>query len=156
MNILSYNCYLINEEGEQLSMKLNDGAPYIEVQKWEKENGIFLPEALKELLLFSNGLSFFGLRILGLSEIEYFEHCDAISFHDWGNGDFDLISLGHFFLNESILFHNHEKFVSNLICNDLFGWFEAVFNEIKQYGCLFHPMDKINCDLQVLYSKINI
>jgi len=136
-----HNKVLFNEDGNPLTIEFRKGASVESILKFEIENDIKLPNDLRELLLFSNGVNLFSLQIHSIEEIEYFPHSKIISFHSWGNGDFDCVSIGGNYSQGKIVFMSHSEDKLALISNDLIEWVIGVIVEIGELGTLLHPLD---------------
>ncbi|MFT3823541.1 MAG: SMI1/KNR4 family protein [Chitinophagaceae bacterium] len=130
---------IVNQDGVMTGIELNKGASPESLEAFEAQKRVKLPETLKELLLFSNGLSFFGLHILSLEEMEYFPVSGIITFHAWGNGDFDGVTL--FGEEAAVFFMFHSEDNTYRISDSLLQWFDNAVTEIRQYGTLCHPWD---------------
>lgn len=145
---------LLDEDGEELRISLSKGVTLKAINDFESKEGIELPTELKELLIFSDGLVLFGQQILSLDEIEYFANEKIISFHAWGNGDFDCIAVNQITKENTVYFMSHS--VDNLIPirSSLFGWIKDVINEIQQKGTLLHPYDFAERNEEGIYKSI--
>lgn len=145
---------LLDEDGEELKISLSKGTNWETIKKFENKENINLPTELKELLMFSNGLVLFGQQILSLDEMEYFTSDNIVSFHTWGNGDFDCISVSQITKTNTVYFMSHS--VNNLtpIHSSLFGWTKDVINEIQKKGTLLHPYDFTERNEEGIYKSI--
>jgi hypothetical protein len=146
---------LLDEDGDNLVVELREGVAIEEILKFERSHGIELPEDLKELLLFSNGVHLFGLDIFSLDEVAYFPNSGILSFHSWGNGDFDCISVGGDYPKGTVVFMAHSEDHTSVVCNNLVAWFEGVIIEVKERGTLLHPMDYKEWEAEGMYQKIS-
>jgi hypothetical protein len=144
-----------DEDENSLIVELRDGATIESIAKFELDNNIKLPDDLKELLLFSNGIDLFGIHINSLEEMEYFSRSSILTFHNWGNGDFDCLSLGGDYPRGSILlmFHSEDKLA--LVSNSLTEWFTGVIAEIKRIGALLHPLDYNERESEGMYKSVS-
>ncbi len=144
---------LFDEDGNKIIVEPREGASLADVSKFEATHGMEMPLDLKELLLFSNGMNFFGLDILSLEAMEFFPTTGMVSFHNWGNGDFDCLSTGGDYPKGSVIFMAHAEDNTSLISNSLADWFEGVFKEKEEVGALLHPMDYQYSELDGLYKN---
>ena len=144
---------LFDEDDNKMIVEPIEGASLADISKFEATNGMEMPLDLKELLLFSNGMDFFGLHILSLEEMEFFPNTGMISFHNWGTGDFDCLSTGGDYPKGSIIFMAHAEDNTSQISNNLVDWFESIFAEIEEVGALLHPMDYQYSELDGLYKN---
>lgn len=146
---------ILNEDGDNLTIELADAVVIEDISKFEIVNDIEVPEDLKELLLFSNGVNLFGLQILSLEEMEFFPNTGILSFHNWGNGDFDCLSIGGDYPKEAVVFMSHNEDNTVLVSDNLVEWFKRVISEIKELGTLLHPLDYSERKLEGLYKNIS-
>lgn len=144
----------LNEDRNVLRIELSSGALIEDILKFEKHNGIILPGDLRNLLLFSNGLNFLGLSILSLEEIEVFTNSGMISFHSWGNGDFDCLSTGENYPQGTVIFMLHSEEETYVVSDRLTTWFKAVISEIKMNLTLLHPLDYQSGKSEGMYKSI--
>jgi hypothetical protein len=91
--------------------------------------------------LFSNGIDIFGIEILPLEDMFFFQEEKLVSFHGWGNGDFDCISINSDESLGKIFFVNHS--VDNIIplCSSITEWILGAIKEVEVNGTLLHPYD---------------
>ncbi len=145
---------LQDEDGEELKVSLSKGADFELIEEFENKENIKLSTELKELLTFSDGLVLFGQQILSLAEMEYFASDNIVSFHAWGNGDFDCVSIKQQEQGEMIYFMSHS--VDNLtpVHSSLFGWIKDVIAEIQQKGALLHPYDFTERNEEGIYKSV--
>lgn len=157
VKIIETNCREIffDEDENRLIVELREGVDIESIKKFEKKNDIKLPEDLKELLLFSNGIELFGLRIVPLEEMEYFPYSGILTFHNWGNGDFDCLSLGGDYPRGIIVFMSHSEDKLASVSNSLIEWFTEVISEIKKKGALLHPLDYDERELEGIYKNVS-
>lgn len=146
---------LLSEDGEEMTIELMDGATIENIVRFEKDNALVLPAELRELLLFSNGLDLFELQILSLEEMEFFRESEVVSFHNWGNGDFDCLSIGGDYPVGSVVFMMHSEDKLFHVSNSLQEWFAGVIQEIKREGTLLHPLDYNERESNGIYKMIN-
>ncbi len=133
---------LENEDGDFLKLDLQTGVPESDITHFENSLGLKFPMEIRDFFKFTNGVNFFGLQILPISQLEYFPNWGIISFHSWGNGDLDCIVIDSPFQTQgTILFMNHSPDVTVPIAPSLIKWFYQVFEEIKIKGTLLHPSD---------------
>ena len=145
------NTSFLDEDGNILNIELRKGTDFAKIDQIEMRYGMHIPFELRELLLFSNGISIFGIQILPIEAMEFFSYEKKISFHNWGNGDFDVINE-----NGQIFFCNHSVEALTLISFSLSNWITDLIKEFENFGTLLHPMDyKFNKELQTgLYKKV--
>ena len=91
--------------------------------------------------MFSNGINLFGQKIFSLEEMEFFNVSNVISFHSWGNGDFDCILIDEEQKEETVFFMKHSNDALTPVCSSLYNWIKEVIKEIQQKGTLLHPDD---------------
>lgn len=129
----------LDEDGNILSVTLYEGVPLTKINELGERYGIHIAPELKELLLFSNGISLFGIEILSIESMEFFHLEKKIAFHNWGNGDFDVIDEAG-----QIFFSNHSIETLILVSSSLSNWIVSVIEEIELKGALLHPFDYSN------------
>lgn len=144
----------IDEDGNCLRLELNEGITIEKISKFEQDNGFCFPHVLKELLLLSNGINLFGQQIFSLEEMEYFAMSEVVSFHSWGNGDFDCLSVGNRYPKEAVVFMFHSEEKIELINRDLTQWIEEVINEISKIGTLLHPLEYEGRESEGIYKEL--
>ena len=150
------NRKILNQDDELVSIEFNPGASEIQIQEIESRYGIHLPLTLREILINSNGMDFYGLHIQSIEEMDYYSNERLLSFHSWGNGDFDCVKIQNGPSTDSIWFMNHSPIKNYLVINSLFDWFMKVYKELKSYGALLHPMDYRNeMEFNGLYKTIS-
>lgn len=64
-----------------------------------------------------------------------------LTFHNWGNGDFDCLFVGSEFPKDSIVFMSHSENKLVIVSDSLNNWFADVIGVIKNIGTLLHPLD---------------
>jgi len=144
-----------DEDGSSLHLKLRQGLSISELERYEKRLRIALPNEFKELLVYSDGMSFFGQTIMASEEQTLFAPQGILSFHNWGNGDFDCIAVSdHSYPRGSIIFMNHAPEVTSFIETSLLHWFERVVDEIQSRGTLLHPSDYKNREAEGMYGHV--
>ena len=82
------NKTFLDEDGDSLTIELKKGVALEDIRKFEIDNSIDIPEGLKELLLFSNGINLFGLQVVSLEEMEFFPNTEILSFQHFLRGRF--------------------------------------------------------------------
>ncbi len=137
-----------DEDENEVGLHLEKGASEKRIAAFEKKYNL-LPASYRELLKFSDGVDLFGAEILPLDAIEYYDVYDAFSIHNWGNGDFDLITAGGKIV---FLDNEHEELIP--VSNSLHAWLEEVAGEIKARGALAHPEDYLDLKRNGLYKKV--
>lgn len=132
---------LLDEDGNKLFIEKAEAVPMEMLERFEKLHQLRLPDDLRDFLLFSNGINIFGTKIYSLDEMELFPENKVLSFHSWGNGDFDCISVDNGDEYGRVFFMNHS--VSNLVSINIsfVEWVFGVIREIECKGVLLHPMD---------------
>jgi hypothetical protein len=143
-----------DEDENSLIVELREGVTIESIIKFEVNNNIKLPEDLKELLLFSNGIDLFGVHVHSLEEMEYFPSSGILTFHNWGNGDFDCLSLGDDYPSGTVLLMIHSENKLALVSNSLVAWFTGVIGEIKRTGALLHPSDYNMLESEGMYKNV--
>ena len=102
------NTSLEDEDGGSLQIVLRNPTSELQLQRFEESIGTSLPPQLRELFEVSNGLGWFGVEVLSISELLYYREQGIIPFHSWGNGDFDCIATKESSYQEgAVLFMNH-------------------------------------------------
>ena len=149
------NKTLLDEDGDNLIIELNEGVDKEVIVRFEADNGIELPKDLKELLLFSNGLNLYGLQIFSIAEMEFFPNAKMLSFHSWGNGDFDCISVGADYPEGAVVFMSHNEDNTALVSSHLIVWFKEVISEISKLGTLLHPLDYDERESEGMYKNVS-
>lgn len=145
---------LDDEDGQPLRLIFEQPCSSEAIDALERSISIRLPLELKQLLEYSNGMSLFGLRIMPLNELSFFPSSHMIAFHNWGNGDFDCISIDSSELSGTILFMNHEPDVTVRISDSLNTWIRDAIEEISTKGALLHPSDYRHRSEAGMYSSV--
>jgi hypothetical protein len=130
---------LESEDGDELLLELRDKTSSKAIKDFEKGEDVQLPDQLKELYLISDGLDLFGYEIPSLDELFYEPAYKGFQFHNWGNGDFDYITM-----DGSIAFLDNESEELIPVAPSLKHWIEMAIEEIKKEGTLLHPDDFLN------------
>ena len=131
-----------DEDGDVVRLLVGRPVSEEALQSYEARLGGRLPGEFRDLLAFSNGMNLFGLEIMPVEGQEHFSEQGIISFHNWGNGDFDCIALcssGH--PEGAVLFMNHTPNVLVPISPSLGQWLSAVVDELNEKGAVLHPGD---------------
>ncbi len=149
------NSAFLDEDGNPINIQLKEGVVKEDIITFEKNISIDLPKELKELFAFSNGLDLFGITLCSMEEMDFFEDSQLLGFHNWGNGDFDCISLGGLYPKGSIVFMAHNEDTTTLVSNDLTSWIEEVISEIKKTGALRHPLEYNKSIIEGVYKNSN-
>lgn len=150
--IATYNTIqLLDEDENSLELTLNEPCNIDQIAEFEVSNQCFLPQQLKDFLLTSDGMNFFGLNLLSIKEIQINSDKNIASFHNWGNGDFDCISLTFPY---EIIFCSGSSQQKIEVCSSLLDWIKGAFLEIKQKGTLLHPLDYSYREERGLYDSI--
>ena len=121
---------------------------------FEQRHRIQLPVDLKELLLYSNGLGLFGTPIQSLEEMELYEDQLLLTFHNWGNGDFDCVSVDRNARYGEVFFADHSPDKSTPIGLTFCDWISAVIRETEESGTIPHPMDYSLYDKNGIYKSV--
>jgi hypothetical protein len=145
---------LPDEDGDMLSIKKAKGVPILEIQKFEGLHNLLLPETLKDLLLYSNGIKIYGIEIFPLEQMEFFEENMLLSFHPWGNGDFDCISTNPSYHYGEVYFMNHSITNITLMNISFFDWIIRCVEEIRAKKTLLHPDDYRYRKEDGMYKKV--
>lgn len=131
-----------SEDGETLGFETHASASERQIADCEVRLGTRIPTELRDLLLFTNGASLYGCRIMSLDELHFFPVQGLIAFHDWGNGDFDCIATSTSeYAEGEVVFMNHSPDVTVRVAGSLAEWIAQVISEIKREGVLLHPAD---------------
>lgn len=145
---------LKDEDGQQLVMSKPPGLSPEQIADFELRRGIRLPSDLRDLLVYSNGLDLFGVQIQPLDEMELFEENLLLTFHNWGNGDFDSISVNPDIEYGNVFFTDHSPDNSTSLDISFYDWIAAVIREIEDKGTVPHPMDYGMRDEEGVYKKV--
>lgn len=139
------NQTLQDEDGNGLKVITNKGLSSEEIDLYEAKNGIKLPRDFREVFEFSNGLHFFGEEILAIQEQQIISNESLLSFHSWGNGDFDAIVVESNIREKhplrQVVFVCHETGQIVPIAADIKTWIKHVYHEVRTRGVLMHPDD---------------
>jgi len=147
---------LYDEDEESVQLILNESASEKVLKEYEGRITRAVPCELRELLAMSDGLDLFGLDIMPIDRQDLFETQGLLSFHDWGNGDFDCVVLAGSCVGPegSIVFMNHSPEVTVPIAESLEKWLLRVVEEITDKGTLLHPSDYRVRHEQGLYAGV--
>ena len=133
---------LEDEDGAILKVSLESPLTIDQLAKYEASIAFDLPCELRELLLVTNGMDYFGLDIMPIDEQSCFPEQGIIAFHNWGNGDFDCIAASpSTYPDGAVVFMNHSPNVTVRIAGSLSEWLERAAGEIRETGILLHPSD---------------
>ena len=134
---------LESEDGEPLSLDVNCGLSRSQIDQYEEALGFKLPRGLREVLECFDGGEFYCLSFQSIDEQMLLGDDNLLSFHDWGNGDYDCVLLerkGRWKPGQ-ILFYNHLDANVYPISFDVRRWLELLIGELKAWQTVFHPMD---------------
>ncbi|MFM2386461.1 MAG: hypothetical protein RL660_1218 [Bacteroidota bacterium] len=135
------SCTFQDEDGDDLSIILNQPLQASAIDLYEKTKGYKLPPTLRELLLYTNGLTLFSVDILALKYMQYYRSACILAMHEWGNGDFTCVSLGGDYPAGAVLFMEHSEDNLTLIHSSIEEWVLHVIQQVEQLGVYQHPMD---------------
>jgi SMI1 / KNR4 family (SUKH-1) len=145
---------LIDEDGNKLSIETMPPISIEKLREFEKIYRVSLPEEILELLLFSNGIKIFGVKIYSLEEMDFFEDQMLLAFHGWGNGDFDCLSVEQGAQSGIVFFSNH-SINNSLSMNISFSeWISMSIKEIEHKRALLHPMDYLFRNEEGVYKGV--
>ncbi len=130
----------LDEDGRQLSTEIDEPLTLEQVERYEARLERSLPDAMRELLLFSDGVTVGGVEIQCASGQEWHDEFGLLAFHSWGNGDFDCLSLEEDSLG-AVFFINHSPAVSVRVADSLETWLAAMLAEMTQRCSVLHPGD---------------
>jgi hypothetical protein len=149
------NMHLEDEDGEALEFSLEPALSEAELVVHEQATGMRFPLEFRDLLMYANGMNLFGLELMSTDQQTYFSEQGIMSFHNWGNGDFDCISIS---ISSHpvgcVVFMNHTPDVTVRIATCLSEWLERAVQEIRSKGALLHPADYLNSPEQGLYQHV--
>ena len=149
------NLRLEDEDGEALAFSLDPALSEAGLIAHEKVIGVRLPGQFRDLLMYANGMRLFGLDLMSTDQQSYFREHRIISFHNWGNGDFDCISTSTSpYPAGTVVFMNHSADVTVRITGLLSEWLEKAVQEIRLKGALLHPADYREKPEQGLYQHV--
>ena len=138
--------------GDDATCSLNPPLPeheWLEAKSRLESNVQTLHPDLITLWRHCDGGDFFGLSIVGAQEADALWNDEgpdhkAISFHNWGNGDFTyLVHAGDPVYSEgSVIGSNHDGGRGTaLIAPSLAEWLRRAIDETKRHGGVFHQWD---------------
>lgn len=146
---------LEDEDGNSLTLILNAGLSKHELEEYEAQLCTPLPEEFRAVLRYANGMNFFGQKLLSTHEQTFFPEQGIVTFHNWGNGDFDCVVVGaSAYSVGAIAFMNHNPDVTTEISPTLSNWFDRAAAEIAKKGTLLHPADYRQRREQGLYGHV--
>ena len=149
------NTNLEDEDGEALEFSPEPALSQAELAVHEQAKGVRFPGEFRDLLMYANGMSLFGLELMPTDQQTHFGEHGIVSFHNWGNGDFDCISISaspH--PVGSVVFMNHSPEVTVGIATSLSEWLEKAVQEIRSKGALLHPADYRERPEQGMYQHV--
>lgn len=133
---------LRDEDDDVVTLRINTPASRELIGKFEATHKVQLPGEYKELLMVSDGLDLFGVKLLAISEIIYLSKLHLLVFHEWGNGDCDCLAVeGSELLVGGVFFLRRDLETPVAISPSLSLWIESVVGEVQQIGALLHPND---------------
>ena len=145
---------LLDEDGNQLTIEKSEAITVGDLQRFELYHGIILPPDLRKLLMFSNGINVFGVRVQALNEMKFYDSQMLLTFHDWGNGDFDCISVNSRSYYGSVYFINHSIAKNISMAITISEWISLCINEIQKKGTVLHPMDYLFRHEDGMYKEV--
>lgn len=144
----------LDEDGNQLSIEKSQAISISDLQKFEMRHNVTLPQDLRELILWSSGIKIFGAEIQALDEMEFYEDHRLMTFHSWGNGDVDCISVDQGSHYGTVYFVNHSA-ANSVSMNIAFGeWIFLAIDEIRHKGAILHPMDYLFRNEEGMYKEV--
>jgi len=133
---------LENEDGAPLGVLLESPLASKELDRYEESIGVELPDEFRELLLITNGMNYFGLDIMPIDQQTYYRDQGIITFHNWGNGDFDCVAASPSqYPDGTVVFMNHSPDVTVALAQSISEWLKKAAREIRSKGALLHPSD---------------
>lgn len=110
--------------------------------------GLSLSGSYRAFLEVADGMSFFGVPILGIdtkpSILDYpaMLQYQLVPFHDWGNGDMDCLDLTKAVAGEPpVIFWDDKRDTTVMITNGFSKWMRMAHEDLEKYGKLLHPDD---------------
>lgn len=102
----------------------------------------YVPDPLRDLYLYTDGLELGTFRILPIAEIMWPE-LSMCSIHIWGNGDVDCV---HVPCNEQrgdppVFFMGHDPQWTFRVSESFSEWLESVIEEYLKHGFVLSPWD---------------
>lgn len=134
---------LVGEDGTETGVTMNPGASESAIAEFESTHGIHLPEPMKNLLRFSDGIDLYNFELQSLASSLVLADYNMMSIHDWGNGDCDCIMVADHGENKTgnIVFVNHRPSVVTLVAHSVYQWLSDVLVELGMRGTVMHPGD---------------
>jgi hypothetical protein len=113
--------------------------------------GVTITGTWREMLTTTNGISLFGVDVLGLgpatdprSVLSYraMLQYNLVPFHDWGNGDLDCLDMTKTMDDEpAVVFWDDKRDTTVMICSGFAKWIGMAVEDLERYGKLLHPDD---------------
>ncbi|MHA7099496.1 SMI1/KNR4 family protein [Roseivirga pacifica] len=150
--MIHFDRVILSEDGEELAFKKRSPLKEGELEKLNEFFGVDLPDDFLRFYLRNNGANFFGIDLLSFDKYSDVELSNFF-FHNWGNGDRDFINLNRHSSDFGKIFFLEATGVKALpVAPNFTFWISCVFEEISQYGVLFHPDDLEVKGINGLYS----
>lgn len=132
-----WNQTILDQEGNSLECLRHQPASEDDIAWFERNWRIQMPDALRDLFTFANGMKLHGLDMLSLEDAMVHPLEGFITFHAWGNGDFDAIEFGNG--SARVVFVSHQTGAAEPVADTLADWLEAVSAELQSQRTLLHP-----------------
>jgi hypothetical protein len=144
---------IADEDGNPRPARWNRPLTGRELDALETRIGARLPASYRQFLMRGDGGDLFGLCLQGMAA-RVLVAPGLLTFHDWGNGDFDCLGLGPDPNQVPILFMNHSPEVVVRIADSFEHWLSSIVEELRRDGTVAHPGDYRYVDSPGLYAEV--
>lgn len=120
-----------------------DGLTEDQLSRYEGRMGVNLPRALRELMLYADGVRMDAIEIQPASGQCYYEDQQVLTFHNWGNGDFTGLWFDKHESEQKVVFVNHNPGALAVVSPSFADWFWAIIDEYQQHEEIAHPIDHV-------------
>lgn len=132
-----WNQTILDGEGNSLECLRHQPASEEDIQWFERNWRIDMPDELRALVTFANGMKLHGLEFLSLEDMMVNPLEGTITFHAWGNGDFDALVYNAD--TRRVVFMNHRTGDAEPVADSMDAWLDAVSEELQAQRTLHHP-----------------
>ncbi len=144
---------MTDEDGQPCWVRWNDGLREEHLARYERSLGVVLPASFRAMWAFSDGCDLCGLMIQSAAE-QVFLDGRLLTFHNWGNGDFDCLDFGRPGAEVPVVFMNHGPDVTAFVAASFEAWLAGVLDELLRTGTLAHPRDCMYRGGALLYAPV--